>query len=67
MDPIGEHEVPETWQPAGSGEPLPGTTGTDTAGKPEAFVLFEKGAIESRVVHDQERVDARRRSGPLKR
>ena len=36
-----------------------GTTGTDTAGKPEAFVLFEKGAIESRIVHDQERVDQR--------
>lgn len=65
MDPIGEHDLPETWQPAGSGEPLPGTTGTDTAGKPEAFVLFEKGAIESRVVHDQERVDQRREERAL--
>ena len=48
-----------------SGEPLPGTTGADTAGQPEAFVLFEKGAIESRVVHDQERVDQRREERAL--
>jgi hypothetical protein len=28
-------------------------------------VLFEKGAIESRVVHDQERVDQRREERSL--
>ncbi len=65
MDPITEHEIPESWTAAGSGDPLPGTTGVDTAGKPQAFVIFEKGAIESRVVHDQERVDQRREERAL--
>jgi superfamily II DNA/RNA helicase len=65
MDPITEHEIPGGWTSAGSGDPLPGTTGADTAGKPQAFVIFEKGAIESRVVHDQERVDQRREERAL--
>ncbi len=50
---------------AGERRPLPGTNGVDTAGHPEAFVLFEKGAIESRIVHDQERVDKRRQERAL--
>jgi hypothetical protein len=37
-----------------------GTTGLDTASQPEAFVLFGRGAIESRIVHDAERVERRR-------
>jgi superfamily II DNA or RNA helicase len=65
MDPIDEHEAPEAGQVAGGGDPLRGTTGPDMAGKPEAFVLFEKGAIESRVIHDQERVDQRRQERVL--
>lgn len=39
---------------------LPGTAGFDTASRPETFVLFEQGTIESRIVHDQERVEMRR-------
>ena len=64
---ITEHVVPETWQPAGSGEPLPGTTGTDTAEQPEAFVLFERGAIESRVVHDESASSSAARSASSRR
>lgn len=69
MDPITAHVLPPGWEPVGSGSgpgsELPDTTGRDTAGHPEAFVLFEKGAIESRIVHDQERVDRRRQERAL--
>ena len=41
------------------GEPHEGST--VTAGRPETFVLFERGAIERRIVHDAERVEQRRR------
>jgi len=37
-----------------------GTRGHDIASTPEAFVLFERGAIEQRIVHDQTRVEQRR-------
>jgi superfamily II DNA or RNA helicase/very-short-patch-repair endonuclease len=44
-----------------TGEPmLPGTRGQETAERAEAFVLFERGAMEQRVVHDQERVEQRK-------
>jgi superfamily II DNA or RNA helicase len=60
MDPLTVHEPLPGWaEPSDSPEPH-GTTGAETAGRPEAFVLFERGAIESRIVHDQERVEARR-------
>jgi hypothetical protein len=65
MDPSTLHEIPADWEGAGTGVSLPGTTGEDTAIHPEAFVLFEKGAIESRIVHDQERVEQRRREREL--
>jgi hypothetical protein len=38
----------------------PRADGTVTAGGPETFVLFERGAIERRIVHDAERVEQRR-------
>jgi superfamily II DNA or RNA helicase len=60
MDPQAAHVIPEDWKAAGEGEGLPGTRGHDTAGRPEAFVLFERGAIEQRIVHDEERVERRR-------
>ena len=50
----GEDEVGE--EPAASD-----VDGTVTAGGPETFVLFERGAIEQRIVHDAERVEQRRR------
>jgi hypothetical protein len=65
MDPITEHKAPDSWIEVGSGEGLPGTAGIDVAGQPEAFVLFEKGAIDSRIVHDQERVNRRREERAL--
>jgi superfamily II DNA or RNA helicase len=60
MDPLTAHVLPENWRKPGDAEPLPGTRGHDTAGHPEAFVLFERGAIEQRVVHDEQRVEQRR-------
>jgi hypothetical protein len=60
MDPLTAHVLPEDWRSAGEGESLPGTSGRDSAGRPEAFVLFEHGAIEQRIVHDEERVEQRR-------
>ena len=65
MDPATLHEIPADWQDADNDLPLPGTTGLDTATGPEAFVLFEQGAIESRIVHDQERVEQRRKEREL--
>ena len=62
MDPVTLHVVPPSWAATngGSDEPLPGTTGVDVAERPEAFVLFERGAIEDRVIHDEIRVEAQR-------
>ncbi len=60
MDPLTEHVIPDDWgQADGAGE-LPGTTGHDVAERPEAFVMFERGTIEQRVVHDAERMEQRR-------
>ncbi len=60
MDPLTTHVLPEDWRNTGEGEGLPGTSGRDSAGRPEAFVLFERGAIEQRIVHDEDRVEQRR-------
>jgi superfamily II DNA or RNA helicase len=60
MDPLTAHEIPPDWETAPIAVDMPGSRGTDTADRPEAFVLFERGAIESHVVHDEERVEQRR-------
>lgn len=60
MDPLTAHEIPPDWETAAVEVALPGSHSTETAGRPDAFVLFERGTIESRVVHDQERVEQRR-------
>lgn len=62
MEPLTSHVLPEDWRKATDGEsaPLPGTRGGDEASRPETFVLFERGAIERRIVHDEERVEQRR-------
>jgi superfamily II DNA or RNA helicase len=61
MDPITAHVVPDDWRRAGN---LVGTApianGAATAERPEAFVLFQPGTIEQRVVHDESRVERRR-------
>jgi superfamily II DNA or RNA helicase len=60
MDPLTLHEIPENWQRASGGNEPAGTRGTDTAQRPDAFVLFERGAIEQRIIHDEDRVEQRR-------
>jgi superfamily II DNA or RNA helicase len=60
MDPSEVHDIPKEWGATAAVGGLGGVTGVDSAGKPQAFVLFERGAIESRVVHDEERVEQRR-------
>lgn len=60
MDPITAHVVPDAWGRRDERGDLPGVTGRDTAEHPEAFVLFERGAVEQRVVHDAERVEQAR-------
>ena len=58
MDPVTGAAEPDA-EPGGTG-PLAGTTGVDQAGRMEAFVLYERGDITSRVVHDASRVETRR-------
>jgi Helicase conserved C-terminal domain len=65
MDPAAETGLPDDWESQATKVPLPGTTGADTTGRPEAFVLFERGTIESRVIHDEERVEQRRKEREL--
>ncbi|MGI8837493.1 MAG: hypothetical protein ACR2H4_12775 [Pyrinomonadaceae bacterium] len=60
MDPLTAHVIPEGWRKVEDGDALPGTRGHDTASHPDAFVLFERGAIEQRIVHDEARVETRR-------
>jgi superfamily II DNA or RNA helicase len=60
MDPLTLHEIPEDWQRASGDLELAGTRGTDVAQRPDAFVLFERGAIEQRIIHDEDRVEQRR-------
>ncbi|MGC2236550.1 MAG: DEAD/DEAH box helicase family protein [Pyrinomonadaceae bacterium] len=62
MDPHTAHDIPADWQDTSGekGEEIPGTRGIDTAGRPEAFVLFERGDIEKRIVHDEVRVEQRK-------
>jgi hypothetical protein len=59
MDPHTLHEVPDKGEiPLGA--PLPIATGANTAERPDTFVLFQPGAIEQRIVHDEVRVELRR-------
>jgi superfamily II DNA or RNA helicase len=60
MDPITLHLAPEDWQKTNTGDELAGTRGNDVAQRPDAFVLFESGTIEQRIIHDEERVEKRR-------
>ena len=60
MDPLTAHELPPDWAHRHGDGDLPGTTGHETAERPETFVLFERGAIEQRVVHDEARIEQRR-------
>ncbi|HEU4407790.1 MAG TPA: DEAD/DEAH box helicase family protein [Polyangiaceae bacterium] len=59
MDPSAVLGLPSP-SPRAAPLEVPGTRGHDVASRPEAFVLFEQGALHQRVVHDQARVDQRR-------
>ena len=60
MDPHSIHTYLKE-NPQSSFSPLlPGTRDQHTVDRPEAFVLFEQGSIEQRVVHDEHRVAQRR-------
>ncbi len=65
MDPVTVREIQPDWKTAPVELDAPGSGGAETAGRPEAFVLFERGAIESRILHDQERVERRREEREL--
>lgn len=58
MDPPPLGGAPQT-QTRESPE-VAGSRGPDVAQRPDVFVLFERGAIEQRVVHDEARVEQRR-------
>jgi superfamily II DNA or RNA helicase/very-short-patch-repair endonuclease len=60
MDPLTEHVLPDDWGQTNGDRELGGTTGHDTAERPETFVMFERGEIEQRVVHDEARMEQRR-------
>ena len=60
MDPSESHDIPASWRQKATERKL-GTSGRESAGRPEAFVLFQKGTIEERVVHDKERMEQRKR------
>ncbi len=60
MDPLTSHEIPPEWSRVSATEDLPGTRGQDAAGRPETFVVFQRGAVEERLVHDERRVEQRR-------
>lgn len=60
MDPLTAHEIPPGWGPEPEATELPGTRGQDTAEHPDTFVLFERGAIQTSLVHDEARIEQRR-------
>lgn len=60
MDPITAQPLPFGKELSTVIGELPGSHGRAPAERPEAFVLFERGAIEQRIVHDDERVEQRR-------
>jgi superfamily II DNA or RNA helicase len=64
MDPVEAHEIPADWR-RDKREPLPIAAGRVIAERPEAFVMFQPGAIEQRVVHDAARVEKRREEREL--
>lgn len=58
MDPFTSERI----APPGEGDDSApaGTHGHEVALRPDTFVLFERGILEQRIVHDRERVEQRR-------
>jgi hypothetical protein len=61
MDPAPVREITTGPGDSEAEGKIRGARGAETAERPDTFVLFEKGAIERRIVHDAERVEERRR------
>jgi superfamily II DNA or RNA helicase/very-short-patch-repair endonuclease len=61
MDPQPVGDVPEPREPSAVPGQLPIAGGRDNAERAEAYVLFQPGSIDRRVVHDEARVEERRR------
>jgi superfamily II DNA or RNA helicase len=61
MDPQINAVLPDDENAPVNLDELAGTTGVDIAERLEAFVMFERGDIEQRVVHDAERMEQRRK------
>lgn len=61
MDPATVSHTPAEQSRSIDMEDVPGIRGQESAERPDTFVLFERGSIEERVVHDEERVEQRRR------
>lgn len=59
MDPHTLHVLPDDWRRSTTPD-TPGTRGHDVASRPDAFVLFERGATEARVIHDEYRIETHR-------
>jgi superfamily II DNA or RNA helicase/very-short-patch-repair endonuclease len=60
MDPAVLHDIPSAWQAVRSEMELPGSKEINSSAHPDAFVVFERGAVLARLVHDTDRVEARR-------
>src|SRR5947207_1630575 len=60
MDPLTVHEPPTDWHRLGRSREVPGARGSEMAAHPDAFVLFERGAIEQHIVHDEKRIEQKR-------
>lgn len=58
MDPVTGDATGDADEPVGSS--AAGITALDETGRLEAYVLFERGELTSRVVHDEARIEARR-------
>ena len=66
MDPQASHPMPEHEEDAEEErDPLPISGGRNVIDRPEAFVLFQPGNVEHRVVHDEVRVEQRREEREL--
>lgn len=61
MDPQVNAVLSDDESAAADPAELAGTTGIDIAERVEAFVVFERGDMEQRVVHDAERMERRRK------
>lgn len=58
MDPAIIDELPDPTDPDEPTEP--GEPGDEPIARPDAFVVFERGATEAHVIHDEARVEAHR-------